>query len=552
MSGRNWSLAVTLALALVPAAASARAGTHAPVADHADLHLSHGRFHRVAIYQPAGTPRSFVLFLSGDGGWNLGVVSMAQALAARGALVAGINTPRLLTGLEHDPAGCEFLDGDLENLSHFLQAYFRLPSYLSPVIVGYSSGATLAYAMMVQAPKGTFAGALSLGFCPDLELHKPLCKGEGLHYRKRADGRGVDFLPGTLNGAWISLNGAVDQVCPIAPQRRFIAQVPGAGLVELPHVGHGFGVPKNWMPQFTAAFNELSVKTPRPAPPPISLSDLPIVTVAVPHGVPRRDLLALLMTGDGGWAGLDRDLAGALAAAGVPVVALDSLRYYWRPRTPDQVAADTDRILRHYLAAWRRRHAVIVGYSQGADMVPFVLSRLPPATARSVTAGVSLGMSQHALFEFHLRDWVGGNEDVGPSTVAEADRIDGIPFACVYGADDADSGCPRLDPRHARIIKTAGGHHFGGDYAQLAMRILAIAGPLPPQIVPLHAGATSSAKLPVSSPSWIDSMLTLHIALAPLLALIAGILILLRPKLLNYVVAIYLIAVGLLGLVHWR
>jgi hypothetical protein len=34
----------------------------------------------------------------------------------------------------------------------------------------------------------------------------------------------------------------------------------------------------------------------------------------------------------------------------------------------------------------------------------------------------------------------------------------------------------------------------------------------------------------------------------PLLALIAGILILIRPRLLNYVVAIYLIIVGLVGL----
>lgn len=39
-----------------------------------------------------------------------------------------------------------------------------------------------------------------------------------------------------------------------------------------------------------------------------------------------------------------------------------------------------------------------------------------------------------------------------------------------------------------------------------------------------------------------------HIAVQPLIALIAGILILLMPRLLNYVVALYLIAVGLIGL----
>jgi hypothetical protein len=38
--------------------------------------------------------------------------------------------------------------------------------------------------------------------------------------------------------------------------------------------------------------------------------------------------------------------------------------------------------------------------------------------------------------------------------------------------------------------------------------------------------------------------------LNPLIALIAGILILLMPRLLNYVVAIYLIVIGILGLAH--
>lgn len=40
--------------------------------------------------------------------------------------------------------------------------------------------------------------------------------------------------------------------------------------------------------------------------------------------------------------------------------------------------------------------------------------------------------------------------------------------------------------------------------------------------------------------------MTLHISLIPVLSIIAGIIILLQPKILNYVVAIYLIAVGVI------
>ncbi|MEO7423937.1 MAG: DUF3096 domain-containing protein [Fibrobacteria bacterium] len=42
--------------------------------------------------------------------------------------------------------------------------------------------------------------------------------------------------------------------------------------------------------------------------------------------------------------------------------------------------------------------------------------------------------------------------------------------------------------------------------------------------------------------------MNIHISLAPLLSLIAGILILIIPSLLNYIVAIYLIIIGLVGL----
>lgn len=42
--------------------------------------------------------------------------------------------------------------------------------------------------------------------------------------------------------------------------------------------------------------------------------------------------------------------------------------------------------------------------------------------------------------------------------------------------------------------------------------------------------------------------MNIHLSLAPLVSLIAGILILLMPRLLNYIVAIYLIVIGLIGL----
>ena len=150
---------------------------------------------------------------------------MARLLTAQGAMVAGIDTPQLFEQLIEDGGDCVFPDGDLENLARFVQAYYRLPTYHTPILIGYSSGGTLAYASLAQAPAGTFAGAMSLGFCTDLNLTIPLCKAENLHHRPRKAG-GFDLLPAAqLRDPWIVLQGEKDDVCPAGPARTFASQV---------------------------------------------------------------------------------------------------------------------------------------------------------------------------------------------------------------------------------------------------------------------------------------------------------------------------------------
>lgn len=50
----------------------------------------------------------------------------------------------------------------------------------------------------------------------------------------------------------------------------------------------------------------------------------------------------------------------------------------------------------------------------------------------------------------------------------------------------------------------------------------------------------------------IEITMNLHLSLTPLISLIAGILILVMPKLLNFIVALYLIAIGVIGLIGTR
>jgi type IV secretory pathway VirJ component len=402
-------------------------------------------------------------------------------------MIAGIDWPAFRATLEADRDQCEFPDGDLENLSHFVQAYFHSPNYRSPILVGISSGATFAYAMLAQAPHNTFAAAVTLGFCPHLDLDKPLCKGSGLESVRSAGQRGVDLLPvKSLANPWLNLQGETDRTCPARTAQQFVSEIKGAASVTLPTVGHDFTPPAAWMPQFTAGYAKLAAQNPtQMAPPPAGLSDLPIVEIpahpaaqdaAATPGAAPSDVFAIIMSGDGGWAGLDQDVAAALSARGIPVVGLDSLRYYWTARTPDGLAADTDRIIRYYLAHFAKQRVLLIGYSQGADVLPFAVNRLPDATRSRVALAAVMGMSEHALFEFHLSGWI-SDDNSGPATLPEIQRIAGVPVLCIYGEDESDSLCPKLDPTRFNIVKLKGGHHFDGDYAGLARHILAAAHP---------------------------------------------------------------------------
>jgi type IV secretory pathway VirJ component len=437
-----------------------------------------GRFGTVTLYHATPHPKHVVLFLSGDGGWNLGVVDMARMLTTMDALVVGISLPAFQKRMEATKEACHYPAADLETLSKYVQKKLGYPSYVTPVVVGYSSGATLAYAVIVQAPPNTFRGAISMGFCPDLPLHTPLCKGQGLAWGPGPKGKGVSFLPSpTLEVPWIAFQGQIDQVCFPADVEKYVRQVHGAELVSLPLVGHGFSKPLHWEAEFRAAFAKLVREEERPASGstarPVELKDLPLVEV------PARsagDTLALFVSGDGGWAQLDRSVSAALAAHGVPVVGLNSLQYFWRSRTSEGTAADAARVLRYYLAAWKRQRILLVGYSFGADVLPALANRLPADLRERVRLVTLIGPSHHATFEFHVSEWLGIGGEEGQPVVPEVKSLAGAGkrALCLYGEDEnRDSPCPEIAALPGtRSAVLPGAHHFGGRYDAVAEEIL--------------------------------------------------------------------------------
>ena len=267
---------------------------------------------------------------------------------------------------------------------------------------------------------------------------------------------------------WIALQIEPAAACaaPLTPD--FVAAVPHAQEIVLPAAQHAWARSASWLPELLASYRKIVAQRLPDVPPPASLADLPIVET---HAAGGNDLFAVFLSGDGGWAGIDKNVAAALVARGISVAGVDSLRYFWSARTPQGLATDLDRILRYYAFHWKKKRALLIGYSQGADVLPFALNRLPVATRRRVVLAALLGPDQSADFEFHLSSWV-LNGDSGLPVKPEVDRLGVAAALCIYGDDDAESLCPRLQPGRVVIVKLAGGHHFNGDYDAVAQVVV--------------------------------------------------------------------------------
>jgi type IV secretory pathway VirJ component len=115
---------------------------------------------------------------------------------------------------------------------------------------------------------------------------------------------------------------------------------------------------------------------------------------------------------------------------------------------------------------------LLIGYSQGADVLPFAVRRLPAETASRISRTALIAPSTSASFEFRLGNWLGGDDD-GLPTLPETVGFEAAKTLCLYGSDEDDSLCPQIPAGRVDAQVLPGGHHFDGDYGALAQRILA-------------------------------------------------------------------------------
>lgn len=402
---------------------------------------------------PQTKPGAVVFMISGAAGWGAPETALAERLQTRGAVLIGIDLPAWLAALESEKRDCAYTVSAIESISRQVQRQLGVSGYQAPVIAGIGAGGGMALAISAQTPAATIGSVFAADPSRFIALEKPLCT--PAPRQKGAGGTSYGLRPTPLTHAvhvlWSAGAGEAD--------RRHVAELR-AGHPELTEAEAKIA---SEAALFDAVADHMAAQSQDP-------QDLPLAVTPVK---PSTDTMAIIVSGDGGWRDIDKKLAGFFAADGLPSVGLDSLRYFWSERTPDELARDLERIIDRYGREFGARNVVLVGYSFGANVLPSSFRRMKPAYQQRVTLISLLAPSLKADFQIAVTGWLGFSGEGKGGVIADEIRlIDPRRIQCIYGLAEKQSACHTLEGSEVETFGIAGGHHFDGNYKSLSDRIV--------------------------------------------------------------------------------
>jgi type IV secretory pathway VirJ component len=406
-----------------------------------------GDLGRVEILHTGSATNDLLLLLDDQSGSAHG---LAQELARQGHRVAYLPLQHLLDNTARHRDACIDATTLLDVFSQHVQEKYRFPRYQKPVVIGNGAAAAMAYTVVAQAPQRLFAAGISIDFCPSMKLPAPPCKGNGdLAWTSFGHGQYRLQPSKALATPWTAL--ATGRACPDPTVAAFGPPTPVAST------------------DLAARIGAIAAPKPRPATAAaVAVDDLGLVELPADGG---DDLFVILLSGDGGWADIDKDIGEQLNRTGLPVVGWNTLQYFWNRKNPELASADLQRVITHYRQAWKKQRVLLIGFSLGADVLPFMVSRLP-AMERARIADIALLSLSHTVdFEFHVSAWLGSSQGDTHQVAPELKKIT-EPVLCVYGTKDDDTLCKEFRAPNVANVALPGDHHYEGDFKAVTKLIL--------------------------------------------------------------------------------
>jgi type IV secretory pathway VirJ component len=445
----------------------------------------------------------------------------AQQFAELSYYVVVIDKQFLLSAPSNTTTGCLNIANKLTAISKDLQSHFKLDDDELPILVGSDGSSAVVYAALAQAGEHKFHAAVSINLTPQLTTDSPLCEQQTF---AKVDGKqwqltAVKRLPtsfyifqddaSTAASVDHSFTDNISNVkLTIVDSKKQPAVAEAIQILQWldPRLADQISsdASDSDLPLIEVPVNEVPVSEVPVSEEPASESPTNEATITQKSidstqqtneqlnkklvseksaneksaneksaNKNTTDSIAVIITGDGGWAEIDKNIAKNLAQKGIPAVALDSLSYFWKARSPEETAKDIETVITQYLEKWNKKNVILIGYSFGADALPFVANNLRVETQRKISLIALLGMGKTAAFEFRLSSWMDAdtNSDRLP-LLPEIAKMTWANSICIYGIDDPAANCKPTAEFGVKIISMSGDHHFDEKYDELVQHII--------------------------------------------------------------------------------
>jgi type IV secretory pathway VirJ component len=184
--------------------------------------------------------------------------------------------------------------------------------------------------------------------------------------------------------------------------------------------------------------------------------------------------VGIFLTGDGGWAPFDTRVSEDMSRAGVPTIGFDTGEYFSTMRTPEEAAEALGQAMSAAMEKYHAQRVILVGYSFGADVAPFLVNRLPDHLRRSIDRVALMSPSDTAPFQVTLLERAGLEAPGARPVIPELTEMtaQGHRTVCLYGENDHDAICTKMSPPDMRSVQMRGGHGLHDDHQSVANAIL--------------------------------------------------------------------------------
>jgi len=409
--------------------------------------VSSERLNDVPLLQPSGKPSGIAILVSQKGGLAADDETLTKLLLDRDFLVLTVDLEKWRKELDQDTGECTYFVSDLEGVAKEAQRMIAVDTYMHPVVIGIGEGGVMSYASVANAPAATLAGAVVVDPSVGLKTKLPSCEG-------------ADYEPVAGEGFSYSYDADLPNPATIVREK------PDAESKGPPSAGFFLAQEKigaTKAERFAIAADAAVDIAKEDA----SAESLPIVDIPASNGAAKY--LAVFFSGDGGWRDIDKSVGDIIAKEGVHVVGVDSLRYFWSLRKPEDIAKDINRIVAK-ADPTGKLPVVLLGYSFGANTVPFSWPYLSKQLQDRIGLVGLIGTEETTPFQVSVGAWLGlgGDNEVAPAVAKlPLDKV-----LCVYGSEEDDTACTDPSLSTVQKIELQGDHHYDEKYEMLASKLM--------------------------------------------------------------------------------